>query len=67
MYLLTCTGNVNIPELRTVARCASEQSHENLHKVHWTHSVGLRNCFFANRNNYFNAQNARQTDISHKR
>ena len=35
---------MNIPELRTVALCTSEQSHENLHKVYWTHSGGLRNC-----------------------
>ena len=43
---VTCTRNVNIPELPTVARCASEQFHENLHKVYWTHSTGLRNCLW---------------------
>ena len=45
-FLLNCTGNVNIPELHTIARCASERSHENLHKVYWTHSAGLRNRFW---------------------
>ena len=37
---LTGTGYMNIPAL-----CASEQFHEILHKVYWTRSAGLRNCF----------------------
>ena len=52
---LTCTRNVNIPELRTVTRPASEQSHESLQKVYWTCSQDL---LLATRNNYFNVQNA---------
>ena len=44
--ILPCTGNMNIPELHTIPRCPSEQSHEKLHKVYWTHSAGLRNCFW---------------------
>ena len=43
---LACTGNVNIPELCTIARCTYEQSHEKLHSVYWTQSASLRNWFW---------------------
>ena len=44
--ILTYTGNLDSPEMHTIAQCASEQSHENLHKVYWACSAGLRNCFW---------------------
>ena len=37
---------MNTPELRALAQCVSEESCENLYKVYWTHSAGLRNCFW---------------------
>ena len=45
-YIFNLYRKREYPRIAYRHRCAAEQSHENLHKVYWTHSAGLRHCFW---------------------